>query len=307
MWAGCWYPVRTVQSALIFAIIFVGAVAQSAAIWRCLREGLLARHIAFVGLTTLTLSREVVDLLSRGHPYPYVQFWKATQWPIALLGACAAIEAFWRLALHFRNVRGFGSILLGGITGVAVIAALAVTAINSEWKGWLRGPIIFEECVELGLMLVAMLSLAFFRLVPSIPVRPNSIRHLLILVALFGSQFAGDFVGLVSRGQWRFTANFIITAGIAASYTVWALRMKRAGELLPFAVPPVMTAEEIAALDEWDRQLYAEGNAALGDMDPADESRRRNSAMQSSTTRTGFPILNRAIAAAHRRRRQRRS
>ncbi len=294
------------QSALIFAIIFVGAVAQTAAIWRCLREGLLARHVAFVGLTTLTLSREVVDLVSRGHPHPYVEFWRATQWPIALLGACAAIEAFWRLALHFRNIRGFGSILLGGIAGVAAMAALAVTAINSEWTGWLRGPLRFEECVELGLMLVAILSLAFFRLVPSIPVRPNSIRHLLILVTLFGSQFAGNFIGLVSAGQWRFSANLTITAGLAVSYTLWVFLMKRAGEFLPFSAPPVMSAEEISALDEWDRQLYAEGSAALGDMDPSEESNRRNSTMQSSTTRTGFPILSRRIAAAHRSRRQRR-
>jgi len=244
--------------------MYIGATAQIATIWRCWREQLLLRHAAFIGLTLLTLSREIYAMVS---PYKYIGFWKLTQWPIAVMGACAAIEAFWRLALHFRNIRGFGFILLGAITGVSAIAALTVTVLNTKWDGPLRGPITFEECVELALMLIAMLSLSFFRLVPSIPVRPNAVRHLLILVGLFAAQFAGNFIGLVSRGQWRFTANFFITGGLAVSYIMWALLIKKSGEKLPFAVPPVMSPEQIAALDKWDRKLYAEGKAILGDID----------------------------------------
>src|ERR1700733_2880157 len=111
---------------------------------------------------------------SRGHLHPYFEFWTATQGPLALLGAAAAIEAFWRLALHFRNVRAFGFVLLGGIPGVAAMATWIVAAMNSKWHGPLSGRLRFEECVELALMIVAMLSLGFFRLAPSIPVRPAS-------------------------------------------------------------------------------------------------------------------------------------
>jgi hypothetical protein len=257
-----------VQSALIFAVMFIGVIAQTAAIWRCFHEGLALRHAAFLALTAVTLSREVVDLAVRGHYDPYFYFWKATQWPLAILGACAAIEAFWHLARHFRNVRSFGFILLGVISAVAALVALTVTVINSRWHGALSGALMFEECAELGLMLISILSLAFFRLLPSIPVRPNSIRHLLILFTLFGFAFAGNFVGLLSLGQWRFTTNLIITAGIALPYFVWAAVMKKSGETLPFPMPPLMSIAEIRALDEWDRRLYSEGSAVLREIDP---------------------------------------
>jgi hypothetical protein len=164
---------------------------------------------------------------------------------------------------------------------------------------------MFEECVELALMIVAMLSLGFFRLVPAIPVRPNSIRHLLVLSSLFGSSFAGNFIVLVSLGQGVFTANLTIAVGMAVSYWWWALRMNRSGEVLPFAVPPMASLEQIEALNEWDRRLYAEGKAMLDD-NPPQASSRRSSETQLPTTLTGFPILNQRIAAAHRSRKQRR-
>jgi hypothetical protein len=254
-----------VHSALIFATISAGAVGQAAAIWQVVRERLFLRHAAFFALVALTLSRAVVALATWGHVHPYLEFWKATEWPLALAGAAAAIEAFWRLALHFRNVRGFGLVLLGAIIGVAAIAGGCVTAMNSRWDGPLRGPLMFGECVELAIMLVAILSLAFFRLVPAIPVRPNSIRHLLILASLFGSSFAGSFLLLVTRWQQVFAANLTITAGMALSYWWWALRMNRSGEVLPFALPPVASAEQMEALNEWDRRLYARGEAMLKD------------------------------------------
>jgi hypothetical protein len=256
-----------VQSALILAIILIGAVGQAASIRQIIRERLFFRHVAFFALMALTLSRAIVALVSRGHLHPYLEFWKATRWPLTLLGAAAAIEAFWRLAMHFRNVRGFGFILLGVIAGVAAAVAWIVAAMNSKWDGPLRGPFMFEECVELALMLVTMFSVAFFRLVPAIPVRPNSIRHLLVLSSLFGSSFAGTFIGLVSRGQGWFAANLTITAGMAVSYWWWALRINRSGEVLPFPIPPMASLGEIEALNELDRRLYAEGNALLDDLD----------------------------------------
>ena len=234
------------------------------------RERLYVQHAAFCGMTMVTLSRGIFILASRGHVHPYLEFWKATQWPLALLGAAAAVEAFWRLALHFRNVKGFGSILLGVIVGVAALAAWIVTALNSRWDSPLRGPITFEECVEVALMVVAILSLSFFRSISSIPVRPNAIRHLLILSFLFGSSFAGNLIELVHPVIGTFAANVTISAGLAVGYCWWAVWMRRSGEALPFPVPPLATPEEMEALNAWDRRLYAEGKGVI--------DRRNNSA-----------------------------
>jgi hypothetical protein len=252
-----------VQSALIFAFILLEAIGQMAALWRMTRERLYLRNAAFAGLTILTSSRAVFSLASRGHVHPYFEFWRATMWPLALLGAAAAVEAFWRLALHFRNMRGFGSILLGVIIGVAVLAARIVTAMNSTWDGPVRGPLAFEECVEVALMIVAILSLGFFRSISSMPVRPNAVRHLMILSFLFGTSFFGNFIELVNPAHGAFVANVMITLGLAMSYWWWAIVMRRSGEILPFPIPPLTSAEEIEGLKAWDRRLYAEGKGVI--------------------------------------------
>ena len=269
------------QSALILTIIAVGAVGQGACIWRLIHENLLVRHAAFFGFTLVALSRSIASLVSHGHLHPYLEVWRATQWPLALFGAAAAIEAFWRLALHFRNVRGFGFILLFGISSIAAASSWFVVAMNSRWEGPLHGPLIFEESVEFALLIVVLLALAFFRMIRSIPIRPNSIRHVLILSFLFGTSFAGNFVGLASRGNWRFSANIIITLGLAMSYWSWTISMNRSGETLPFPLPAMASAEAMHALEDWDQRLYAEGKAIMSDLDDASRSSsRRSSARQ---------------------------
>jgi hypothetical protein len=270
-----------VQSALILAIIAVGAVGQGASIWRLIHDNLYVRHAAFFGFTLVALTRSIASIVSHGHLHPYLEVWHATQWPLALLGAAAAIEAFWRLALHFRNVRGFGFILLIGIIGVAAGSSWFVAALNSRWDGPLHGPLMFEESVECALTIVVLLSLAFFRMVPSIPIRPNSVRHVLILSFLYGTSFVGNFVGLASRGHGRFSANLIVTLGLAITYWSWTIKMNRSGESLPFPVPAMSTAEAMQALNDWDQRLYAEGNAIINDLDDASRlSNRRSSARQ---------------------------
>jgi hypothetical protein len=270
-----------VQSALIFAIIAVGALGQGAAILTLFRERLLSRHVAFLGFTLLAFTRSLASVVSRGHLHPYFEIWKATQWPLALLGAAVAVEAFWRLALHFRNVRGFGLILLSGLICLGATSAWLVAAINSKWDGPLHGPLMFEECAEISLVVVVLVSLGFFRLIPSVPIRANAVQHILILTLLYGSSFVGNFVALASRGTARFTANLIITSGLAVSYWWWTLRMTRSGEKLPFALPAVTSDETLQALDALDRRLYAEGNAMKNDLeDRSRSSKRRDSTIQ---------------------------
>lgn len=228
-----------------------------------IRERLLLCHAAFAGLTAVTLSRAIVALATQGHVHPYFEFWRATRWPLALLAAAAALEAFWRVASHFRNMRGFGWILLGGVSGVGSLAAWLVTSMNSRLDGSLRGPLVLEECVEVGLMIVAVLSLGFFRRISSIPVRPNAVRHMMILALLFGCSFGGNFIELWSPAHGSFAANFLITLGLAVCYSLWVVSISRSGEALPFPVPPPASREDMEELDAWDRRLYAEGKGVI--------------------------------------------
>src|ERR1700735_586131 len=94
------------ESALLLALNALGVAVKLGVLWRCVSCRIVARHALFCAMVTLSLARSALSL--NGHLHPYLEFWTATQWPMAILEAGAAVEAFWRVAADFRNMRGFG-------------------------------------------------------------------------------------------------------------------------------------------------------------------------------------------------------
>jgi hypothetical protein len=243
------------QSALIFFLIALGAFAKLGVLWRCISCRLVTRYAFFCGMATLSLARSA--LVMNGL-HPYQEFWTATQWPMALLGAGAAVEAFWRVAAHFRNIRGFGMILLGVMVSVAATVAVGVGLLRAHWNGPLRGALLFNQYTQLGLLVITLLSLAFVWQFSGVPIRPNAIRHLLALAVLFGSYFVGNFLGQASHGEWRFLPNLVINVGTVVAYGWWAIRTTAAGERLPFPKAPPLSMKEFAAAEAKDEQAARE-------------------------------------------------
>jgi len=244
------------QSAFLFALIALGMAAKLGVIWRLVSCRLAARYAWFCGMVTLSLARSALSLT--GHAHPYLSFWTATQWPLALLAAGAAIEAFWRVAEHFRNLRGFVAILLGVMVSVAVTVAAGVGLLRAHWNGPLRGALLFDQYTQLGLLVITLLSVAFFWQFPGVPIRPNATRQLLALAILFGSYFAGNFLGQAGRGEWRFLPNLVIATGTVVAYGWWAIRTTSAGELLPFPQPRPLSMPEFAAAEATDERAAQE-------------------------------------------------
>jgi len=244
------------QSALLLALNALGVAAKLGVLWRCISCRLAARHALFCAMVTLSLARSVLAL--NGHLHPYLEFWTATQWPTAILEAGAALEAFWRIAAHFRNMRGFGVVLLGVIVSVAVTVSAGVGLVRAHWNGPLRGALLFGQYTQLGLLVITLLSVAFFWQASGVPIRPNAVRQLLALAILFGSSFVGNFLGQASHGQWRFLANLVIGVGTVVAYGWWAVRTTSAGERLPFSTAPPISMKEFAAAEATDEQAARE-------------------------------------------------
>jgi hypothetical protein len=243
------------RSALL-VLINLESAARIAVLWRCLASGVLKRHACFCALTVLSCVGSI--LASTGSLHPYREFWLATQWPIAALQAGAAIEAFWGLARHFRGIRNFAWALLGVILTVTGAAAASVSFLRARWDSPFEAPLLLDQFTGLWLVLTALLSLAFFKQFPKVPVRPNAIRHLAALSILFGANFIAYSMGQLSRGQWRFQTNFVIYCGAILANGWWALTINRDGERLPFAPPPPMTSQEFDAAEAAHRQSARE-------------------------------------------------
>jgi hypothetical protein len=253
------------QSALLLVLINVGSVLRIATLWRCIASGVLKRHVFFCALTIVLCARSI--LAATGSLHPIYEFWMATQWPVAALQAAAAIEAFWGLASHFRGIRNFGWMLLAVILSVAAVAAASIWFFRTRWDSPLRVPLLLDQYTGLWLVLAALLSLAFFRQFPKVPVRPNAIRHLIALTILFGGNFIAYSISQLSRGQARFSTNLVIYCGAILAYSWWVLKINRAGEQLPFAPPPPRTNAEFdtveAAHRHSARELKQAGSEAL--------------------------------------------
>ena len=243
------------QSALLRTLIAVGIAVKLAVLWRCISCRLVARYVWFFGMVTLSL-QSVLSL--NGHLHPYLEFWTATQWPVAILEAGAAVEAFWLVAAHFRNIRGFGWILLGVMMSVAATVAAGVGLLRAHWNSPLRGALLFGQYTYLALLVITLLSVVFFWQFSGVPIRPNATRHLLALAVLFGSNFVGSFLAQASHGEWRFLSNLVILVGTVAAYSWWAIRTTSAGELLPFPKASPLSMQEFTAAEAADEQAARE-------------------------------------------------
>jgi hypothetical protein len=173
---------------------------------------------------------------------------------MAILECGAALEAFWLVAQHFYKIRGFGLAVLGVMIVVAAAVAAGVGAMRPYWDGPLRGALLFNQYTYLGLLVITLLSFAFFWQFSRVPVRPNATRHLLALAILFAAFFVGNFLGQISEGQSRFQANLVIDLGTIVAYGWWAIRTTAKGENLPFSKPPALSPDEFAAAEATEEQ-----------------------------------------------------
>ncbi len=246
------------QSAVLLVLIYLGLVMKVAALGRAMVSRLWPGRLFFCAMVILSLVRSAVAVAAKSHVQLYFEFWNATQTPLAVLEASAAIEAFWRLALHFRNIRRFGLRLMWIIILVAASASAAVSLLRVNWNGPLSGPLLISQCTQLGLLLTTLLSLAFFRQFPNVPIRPNAIRHLLVLSTLSLFFFVGRAIGYASGGEWKFVSNFVITLGAVLAFGAWTLLMKREGESLPFEPGPPMSIAEFEAAEAADTKANQE-------------------------------------------------
>jgi hypothetical protein len=149
-------------------------------------------------------------------------------------------------------------ILLAVMVGIAATVAAGVGLLRAHWNGPLRGALLFDQYTQLGLLVITLLSVAFFWQFSDVPIRPNATLHLLALAVLFGSNFVGNFLAQASHGQWRFLPNLVIGAGTIAAFSWWAIRTTSAGELLPFPQAAPLSMQEFTAAEAADEQAARE-------------------------------------------------
>lgn len=253
------------QPALLLKLLFVlGTLVKIGALGRSVVSRLAARYPVFTVMTAFGVIRANLLLaggLWSGHLHPYVEIWNATLAPTLALEAAACVEAFWILAMHFRNARIFGALVLGFIAAAgAVLSYSAIAVWSRRWTSPFSQAAALMEHVMLMLIVIALFSLFFFRQFASVPIRPNAIRHLGILIFLFGSMFiAGGFFANSTDRRWGLLANLFITIGPLAAYAAWVLMMKPEGEGLPFSPAPVPSDEEFHAGEARDRVAVQRG------------------------------------------------
>jgi|SRR5579872_3723719 len=226
--------------------MIAGIVARVAVLARSVWSGLLRSHVFFCATVTFSLTREIVSLSA--HSVAYAQwFYTEMQWPMAVVKALAVLEAFWRIAGHFRKIRGFGWILLGVLAIISAVVSGMVGLLRVNWHGPLSAAIVVGMYTDVALLVVAILTLAFFSQFRGVPIRPNAIHHLALLTLWFGSYFLGIFIAQISAGTSRFTSNVVIDTGALAALSWWTLAMTRDGEKLPFPPGPEISREEFEA------------------------------------------------------------
>jgi hypothetical protein len=248
------------QSALLLFLIACGCAAKLVVLWKCFSYRMVGRHAWFCAFTALSFVRS--SLFLNGHPHPAYEFWNAVQWPMAILQCGAALEAFWLIARHFRNIRGFGFALLGVMTIVGAAVAAGVGAMRPYWEDPLRGAILFNQYTYMGLLVITVLSLAFFWQFSGVPVPRNASRHLLVLAILFASYFFGNFLGQISKGRWPFQANLVIDVGTVVAYAWWAIGITEEGDRLPFSKAPPLSKDDFAAAEATEEKAARDVNRA---------------------------------------------
>jgi hypothetical protein len=253
------------QSAILLLLVNVGLVAKIAILGRCVFTRLWRGRVLFCAM--VTLSSFVSALGVTGSLHPYYEVWQVTLMPLAILEFAAAVEAYWILAFHFRNIRRFGMILITIITAVSAAAAAVVFVLRNNWNEPLSRPILISQYAELFLVMVTLLSFGFFRQFPRVPIRPNAVRHLLVLSTLALFFFMGRLIVFASGGEAKFISQLVVAAGAVLTYSTWLVIMKPKGEDLPFAPEPPMPVEEFDAAEaeesEANRELKRASSEAL--------------------------------------------
>jgi hypothetical protein len=245
---------RVMQSALILGLMVLSTAAKLASILRIAISHLAWKYPLFTLMTAFSAARTLalviaIESVDKYRLYP--QIWERTEGLTLALQAAAAIEAFWILALHFRNIRAFGSILLSVIAAVGAVLAYSVVAgWSGKWSSPLTSTAIVMQRVGLVLILIALLSRLFFRQFPTVPVKPNAIRHLGILTLLYGGFVLSGFVG----AGWNFASNVAVTLGGFVAYSWWTISMTPEGEKLPFSPSPPLSEDDFETADATDRK-----------------------------------------------------
>jgi hypothetical protein len=269
------------QSALLDALIQLGILLRLAVILRCVVRRQIWRYFFFCIMLTFFAFGAAFSQAAALHRVPvaaYGTFYFHTRWVEAACIAAGAVEAFWGLARHFRNIRGFGWALIAVIVSVSAAAAGVIEIYRPAWNGDMRLPALIGQFVNVALALTALLSVAFFRQFRTTPVRPNAILHVRVLGLLFAFSATGYFVGQASHGQLPFTASLLLDAGPVVAYIWWLVAMKPTGDVLPFA-PHIMSAEEYEAAEAEhkktaDRLKQAGSEALRKTLDPPQKPKR---------------------------------
>jgi hypothetical protein len=265
------------QSALIIGLMFLAAAAKLAALLRIFLSRFTRRYPVFALMTAFSALRSVVLLAVggwHGKLHPYMEIWRATQAPTLALETAVCLEAFWIVALHFRNVRIFGTALLVLISLIGASLSYWLVAV---WAGWWHTPFttaaVLVQRVGLALVLTGLLTVVWFRQFPTVPIKPNALKHLAILTLLFGSFFVSGFFAQGSTATWRFIANLVINCGPVVAFCCWAIFMVPAGEQIPFEPPPALSDREFARADQQDRARMLSASKAMRQTLPAKRPR----------------------------------
>jgi hypothetical protein len=121
--------------------MFLAAFAKIAAVLRIVLSRLASRYPLFTLMVAFSATRSVVLLAVGGWAarlHPYLEIWNATLGISFALEAAACLEAFWILALHFRNVKVFGTIAFLFFGVIGTILSYSLVAI---WSGWWKTPL----------------------------------------------------------------------------------------------------------------------------------------------------------------------
>jgi hypothetical protein len=267
-----------VQSALIVALWIAQTLAQLAVLRRLLCDSAWRRYPAFAAMTALYCGRSLVALAAGaidGNFNDYPRIWSATQAAGLALESAACVEAFWILARHFRRTKAFGWVILAAIATVGGFGSLALRVTDRTWTGTFRSWLLATQHLSLALVVVAALALLFFRMFSTeVPIRPNAMRHSVILSTLFAGGFLASFIGQESMGQARFLTNLVLLMICLGCYGVWAMRMGVAGEVLPFEPRPTPSPDEIEALERQLRAMMQAANSGVRDVRSREVSRR---------------------------------
>ena len=251
--SGCyiWCTVSA-QSAILWGLIYVSNLVRLAALVRIVANRMVSSHFFFFGMLCLSLARNVAFVFVSTAQVR--TFFAGTAWPMTGLEIGAVVEAFWGVAKHFRRIRGFGWVLIAVILGTSGLASAAIGVLRANWEFALAGPILLGMYANVALLFAALLSFFFFRQFPSVPIRPNAVRHLLLLSLFLGAYSIAHLIGGISGVKYVFVPQLMLNLGPIVAFTWWTMIVNREGERLPFAPPSELTAEQFEASERHYRE-----------------------------------------------------